>query len=106
MTGPDHAFAIEPEELKDMVSKIRDIEKSMGDGMKNGPREEEIEFYENARRSLFAKTDIQKGDIITDDKIIIKRPSYGIHPSLLSIVLDRTAKDDINADDPITWSLI
>ena len=37
--GPDHEFAIMPEDLKDMISKIREIEYAMGDGIKNGPRE-------------------------------------------------------------------
>lgn len=106
MEGPDHIFAIEPVELHAMVNKIRDIETAMGDGIKNGPREEEMEFFTNARRSLIAKRAIKKGTIITDDDVVIKRPNYGMHPSMLPIVIGRTAKEDIVEDEPITWENI
>lgn len=106
LEGPDHAFAIEPNELKDMVQKIREVEKSLGDGIKNGPRKEEEEFYKNARRSLIAARNIPLGKIIRNEDIIIKRPNYGIHPSMIDIVIGREAKQNINMDEPITWSSI
>jgi sialic acid synthase SpsE len=106
LPGPDHSFAIEPNELKEMVMKIKEIEASIGDGIKSGPREEEMEFYKNARRSLIASRSIKKGEIISGDDIIIKRPGYGIHPSLVHNIIGRVAKKDINYDDPITWDLI
>jgi N,N'-diacetyllegionaminate synthase len=106
MSGPDHIFAIEPTELKIMVNKIRDIESAFGDGIKNGPRKEEMEFYENARRSIFSNRDIKKGEIIKDEDLVIKRPNYGIHPSNLNIIVGRIAQEDIKIDQPITWDLI
>jgi N,N'-diacetyllegionaminate synthase len=106
MDGPDHAFAIEPHELANMVTKIRDIEASLGDGMKNGPRAEEMEFYKNARRSILSSRDISKGEIIQDMDIVIKRPGYGIQPSMINLVVGRTAKVNIEADSPITWEMI
>ena len=106
LPGPDHPFAIEPDELKDMVIKIREIESAVGNGIKNGPREEEMEFYRNARRSLIASRNIKKGDIIKDEDIVIKRPGYGIHPSLIHNIIGRVAQKDINYDDPITWDII
>lgn len=106
MSGPDHIFAIEPNELRDMVNKIRDIEVSIGDGIKNGPRNEEMEFYKNARRSLIAGRVIKAGDIIASTDIVIKRPGYGIHPSLIDSVIGRVARANIDVDDPITWDLI
>lgn len=106
MDGPDHAFAIEPNELAEMVSKIRDIEAGLGDGMKNGPREEEMEFYKNARRSILSSRNISKGEVIQDHDIVIKRPGYGIHPSMIDFVIGRTAKTNIDTDCPITWDMI
>ena len=106
MIGPDHAFAMETSEFKDMVSKIRDIESAQGDGMKNGPRAEEMEFYKNARRSIIAKRNITTGQTIKEEDIIIKRPGYGMPPSMLSYVIGRTALKDIEVDDPITWDTI
>lgn len=106
MKGPDHSFAIEPTELKEMVFKIREIEQAFGDGIKNGPRAEEKEFFENARRSIIAARDIKAGEVINNEDIIIKRPNYGIHPAMINIVIGRVAKDNIMADEPITWGLI
>lgn len=106
MKGPDHAFAIEPEELGVMVQKIREIEQALGDGMKNGPRKEEEEFYRNARRSIIARRSVKKGDTILEDDVVIKRPGYGIHPFLINTVIGRIAQTDIEADSPITWDMI
>jgi sialic acid synthase SpsE len=103
MDGPDHIFAIEPIGLKEMVNRIRDIESAFGDGLKNGPRAEEMEFYTNARRSLIAKNNIKAGSIIRDEDVIVKRPNYGIHPGALSLVVGRIAKVDISEDEPLTW---
>lgn len=106
MEGPDHAFAIEPDELSKMVKRIREIEMALGDGMKNGPREEEAEFYRNARRSVIAKRGVKKGQVIHSDDLVIKRPGYGIHPSLIDTIIGRVAQMDIEADSPITWKMI
>ncbi len=106
LPGPDHNFAIEPNELKDMVNKIRDIESAFGDGLKNGPRVEEQELFTKARRSIIARNKISKGQLIKDADIIIKRPGLGIHPSEINSVVGKTAKKDIEEDEPITWEMI
>ena len=106
MPGPDHSFAIEPLELKEMVIKIREIEESLGDGIKNGPRNEEIEMAEKARRSIHAKSDIKQGEIITDEMLCAKRPGFGISPQLRSRIIGRKAIKDIVADEWITWDMI
>lgn len=104
--GPDHSFAIEPLELKEMVTKIREIEESLGDGIKNGPRNQEMEMAEKARRSIHAKTDIKKGELIIDEMLCAKRPGFGISPQMRSTIIGRKAKKDIMADEWITWDMI
>src|SRR5436305_15194815 len=34
MTGPDHSFAAEPADMRDLVRHIRDVEAAFGDGVK------------------------------------------------------------------------
>jgi len=106
LPGPDHPFAIEPEELKNLVAHIRDVEAAMGDGIKNGPREAEKEMYDKGRRSIHAAVDINKGEMITSEMIRIKRPGYGMSPKFVEFVIGRTAKDDIKADYWITQDMI
>ncbi len=60
--GPDHPFAIEPDELKHMVAHIRDVEAALGDGVKRGPSpEERVEMYGKARRSVVSACAIPAG---------------------------------------------
>ncbi len=106
MKGPDHPFAVEPDELKEMVRQIREVESAFGDGKKLGPHPEEIENYQIARRSIHAKVRIPKGTRITKDMLIIKRPSFGIKPKFIDIVTDRKTQRTIEKDEWITWEMI
>jgi hypothetical protein len=72
LPGPDHPFALEPKELKEMIDLIKITEKSFI------PQESEYSDSEKefikARRSVVAKTNIKIGDIFTEDNITTKRP--------------------------------
>ena len=62
-SGPDHPFAIEPDELKELVAHVRDVEAALGDGVKRGPSDEErVEMYAKARRSVVAAARDPEGD--------------------------------------------
>jgi sialic acid synthase SpsE len=106
LPGPDHAFAIEPHEMSDLMKKIREIEVACGDGIKNGPRQEELEMAEKGRRSLHARVPIIAGQVIRADMLVAKRPGLGIPPHLLAQVVGRTARRNIESDDWITWDML
>tara|TARA_R110000796_G_scaffold162022_1_gene278812 strand:- start:11015 stop:11989 length:975 start_codon:yes stop_codon:yes gene_type:complete len=72
LPGPDHAFALEPDQLKEMIDNIRLTEIMLG-GSKGEYSKSELDFTK-ARRSIVAKSDIKTGDILTVDNIITKRP--------------------------------
>jgi len=103
LPGPDHPFAMEPTELAAMVQRIREVESSLGDGRKAGPRPEEMEMAAKGRRSLHARDDIPAGTVIADDMLVVKRPGLGISPSLRSQVVGRKAARVIEHDEWITW---
>ena len=102
MKGPDHKASLEPDELKAMVKAIRNVEKAMGDGIKR-PTEKEEETRIIARRSLVAKRDIKKGDVINSGDIIIKRPGNGILPEFKETIRGMKASKNIIADSVIKW---
>ncbi len=104
LKGPDHSFALEPEELKQMITAIREVEESLGSPVKRMIADEE----EVARRrpSLIARVNIARGTRLTRDMIIIKRPGYGIQPRFLDIAIGREAKRDIEKGEGITWDII
>jgi N-acetylneuraminate synthase/N,N'-diacetyllegionaminate synthase len=105
MKGPDHFFALEPNELKQMILNIRDVEKATGSGIKERAKDEQ-EMYEKGRRSIIAARNIQKGTKITRDMLIIKRPGFGIKPKYINQVVGKIAKIDIQEDEIISWEMI
>ena len=106
LPGPDHPFAVEPGELKEMVRHIREVEAALGDGLKLGPAPEEQEMHQKARRSLVASRAIPRGAVIDRSMIAIKRPGYGIRPKLIDLLVGRVAKVDIEEDTVLTWDLV
>lgn len=107
MTGPDHQFAIEPDELRELVAGIRAIEQALGGGQLEGPSALEArEMYRLARRSLIAACDIPAGTTIAREHLVVKRPGYGIAPKQIDHVVGRTARVDIEADDILMWEMI
>lgn len=107
MEGPDHSFALEPEELRAAVTAIRDVESALGTGMLEGPSAQESpEMFRLGRRSLVAARDIPAGTAITADMLVAKRPGYGIAPKHLQLVVGRHAAIDIESDDVVTWEMV
>jgi len=102
MKGPDHHFAVEPDELKEMVKNIRDVEKALGDGVKR-PSKQEKEMLEKGRRSIIAAADIAKGSKISRDMLVVKRPGYGIKPKYVKDLIGKKTKKEIKEDEWITW---
>jgi len=102
LPGPDHKASLEPEELKEMVKAIRNIEKALGGGVKK-PNKSEIEIMKVARRSLIATRDIRAGEIIKESDITIKRPGTGILPKFKEIIIGMKLVNNIRQDEPFRW---
>lgn len=105
LPGPDHPFAVEPNELRDIVAAIRNTEKALGSPIKKHTQAED-ELYRLARRSLVAARNIPKGTVITAEMLEVKRPGFGIPTYLMDIVIGRRAGIDIEEDDILTWDMI
>ncbi len=100
LLGPDHKASLEPEELKAMVSAIRNIEMAMGDGIKRPTPSEEIN-KPVARKSLVACKAIKAGDIFTPENITAKRPGTGISPMDWDAIIGCKAARDFIVDELI-----
>jgi len=79
MVGPDHKASLEPDELRNMVNLIRDVETSLGNGIKQ-PSASEIPNLEIIRKSICAEEKIEVGAYLTSQNISIKRPAGGMSP--------------------------
>ena len=100
MPGPDHKASMEPENFLAMVSAIRKIEQSLGNGIKT-PTKDELEMRTVARKSLVAKTNINEGDLLTLDNLAIKRPGNGISPMDIDSVIGKQAPCSFKINDLI-----
>jgi N,N'-diacetyllegionaminate synthase len=100
LPGPDHKASLEPDELKSMVSAIRNVEIALGDGVKRLTPSE----WRNkpvARKSLVASKAIKAGEVLSSENITAKRPGTGLSPMNWDDVLGRKAARDFSVDELI-----
>ena len=100
MEGPDHKASLEPNELKAMISAIRNIEQALGTVHKS-ISESERKNMEAARKSIVAACPIKKGELFTEENLTVKRPGTGISPMRWNEVIGLTAKRDFLEDQLI-----
>lgn len=100
MEGPDHKASLEPEELKQMVKAIRNIEQALGNGEKE-PSESEKKNIEIVRKSIVAKCDIAEGEVFTEENLTTKRPGNGLTPMVWNDVIGKRAQKDFKEDEQI-----
>lgn len=101
--GPDHPHSMDVAEMTAMIQHIRQLEMAMGSTRKFVV-EEEAETVTVQRRGLYAARNIKQGQIITADDITTLRPALGILPKYKSVVIGKTAKVDIDENEPIFWN--
>jgi N,N'-diacetyllegionaminate synthase len=100
LPGPDQKASLEEDELKEMVTSIRNIESALGDGIKRLSASE-ARNKPIVRRSLVAACDICAGDVFSEANLVAKRPGYGVSPMRWDEVVGRKASRDFDADELI-----
>lgn len=100
MEGPDHKASLNPDELKQMVISIREVESAMGNGLK-GPTISEVKNKNIARKSIVAIDKIQHGQSFTEQNIDIKRPGSGMSPYSWWALMEKKATKDYQPGDNI-----
>lgn len=103
LPGPDHGFAVEPDELALMVQKIRQVEQVLGDGDKT-VQKVEWELRDFARRQLVAFRDIALGETFTSENAAVLRRGKllaGLEPKYYEQILGRVAQKAIQAGSAI-----
>ena len=100
LPGPDHKASLDPDELKELVVAIRNIEKALGDGAKRLMPSE----YKNltiVRQVIVAKKELKKGEVFTELNVTTKRAGIGISPMLWNQIIGTNAKRDYTKDEAI-----
>jgi N,N'-diacetyllegionaminate synthase len=104
-SGPDHASSAEPEELRELVERVREAERALGSATKE-PSPAERENVTRMRRSLYAARDVRAGTALAREDVAFKRPAVGLPPARLEDVVGAVARVDIAADTPLTAQLL
>lgn len=102
--GPDADFSTEPDEFKNMVNSVREVEKALGNisyELSKGTKSNR-----DFSRSLFVVEDMKKGDEFTENNIRSIRPGFGLHPKYLMGIIGKKATEDISKGTPLSWNLI
>ncbi len=100
MVGPDHLASTEPDDFKRMVCAIRNVEKSLGTGLKK-PTSAEKEISKVVLKRIVAKKVIAKGEIIKADDICVKRNVNGLPASAWDIIVGTKARKEFDVDEGI-----
>lgn len=93
LSGPDHKASLEPEELKQMVLSIRNIELALGSSFKE-VRDCELETKKLARKSIVAKCNIKEGEVFTAQNLTTKRPGTGMSPTHWEEIIGQKSEKD------------
>jgi N,N'-diacetyllegionaminate synthase len=100
LPGPDHKASLEPDELKQMVNSIRNVDIALGNGVKV-PSDSEKKNIPIARRSIVAACKIVAGEIFSECNLTTKRPETGISPMRWHDCIGQTAKKNYEKDELI-----
>lgn len=100
MEGPDHLASLDPSELQQMIKSIRNIEVALGSKDKF-VSESELKNKKIARKSIVAKKNIKKGEILTEENLTVKRPGNGLSPMLWDEIIGKEASRDFREDELI-----
>jgi len=104
LPGPDHKASLEPGELKEMISAIRNVELAIsGNGLKV-PSKSEKPNIAVARKSIHLTCDLKAGISLKNELLVMKRPGDGISPMDVDQILGKMIKTDLKADHKLTWN--
>lgn len=99
--NPDSTFSMEPDEFREMVEQVREVEKAKGIVSYGVSRQEETNA--GFRRSLFVVKDMAAGEAFTEENVRSIRPAYGLKPKYYKEILGRKANKALQAGTPLAW---
>jgi len=100
--GVDAPFSLEPNEMQLLVDECKKAYKALG-RINYGPTNNEKDSLV-FRRSIFAVSDIKKGEIFSERNIRCIRPGQGLPPKYFKIIVGKKASQDIERGTPINWN--
>ena len=104
LEGNDHYHAMDKDDLKAFVTKTKKYKKLISTDSKDLSKESSARKH--ARRSIVANQDIKKGEVLTEEMLIAKRPAHGISPIHWDDIIGKVAIRDIAEDEILSWDVV
>ena len=104
MGGPDSEFSMEPDEFKQMVDSIRNVEKALG--KVSYELSDKMKANREFSRSLFVVMDMKKDEVITEENVRSIRPGFGLHPKYLKEILGKKVNKDLKKGTPFELKFV
>jgi len=105
LPGPDHRASSTPQEFAEIVRDIRRVESGLGDGVKT-VIDEEREMRNVSRKSIVTRRSVERGEILGQENLTLKRPGTGIAPKYWKMMEGRRARRNLDADHLMDWEYI
>lgn len=106
LPGPDHRASLEPDELKHMMSSIRNIEKAVGGDGEKKPSMSEQKNRAIARKSIHINKEMEIGESISKNDLVMLRPGDGISPMEIDQVIGKKLVEQTIKGTKLKWDLI
>lgn len=101
--GPDHFYALEPNDLKSYVKAIHEAHQALGSGEKIMLLNEK-EF--GRREGLYIARNMAKGELVSSEDIVSKRPAIGLRARYISAVVGARLTQALDKDQPLSWEYL
>ena len=99
--GPDHSYAMEPDQFKLFVSTLNDAWASMGSSYKTLlPTERQ----QGRREGFYLSSNFDRGVALTDSTLVSRRPALGIRSHYSHALRGSKLKSSHLSTDPLLWS--
>lgn len=106
LRGEDHESALDEDEFKLMVERVRKAEVALGRGDLTYLLADSTNYRVNIRKRVVAARSIVQGEVITKDALVCKRSDEGAWPAQIELLVGQQATEDIAFDQGVTLDLV
>ncbi len=103
LPGPDHKASLDPDELKNMIRAIRNIEQALSGDAKKEPTSSEIKNKALIRKSIYYNKTVPAGTVLNEEHLIMMRPAIGISPMEIDAIIGKALIRSVSEGEIVNY---